>query len=161
MGVAFTFRQKKGCSLGYKTVRDGVKDERYKIVDEGTLGMLRDTTSNLSENELKIFSLEVEDCPLDQLCVYLYGGGVTSICKYAGFYPNVIDRGRLITEKLLCKYEHPPIDRKVSVLRAEKCAAKKENCVDCAHIENIIVPPERNPKKSHACVVCRLTEGEE
>ena len=97
--------------MGYKTVPDGMKDERYRIVNEGTFGILRDTTPNLSENELKIISLEVEDCPLDQLCVYLYEGGVTSICKYAGFYPNVIDKGRLISEKILCRYEDPPIDR--------------------------------------------------
>ncbi len=77
--------------MGYKTVPDGMKDERYRIVNEGTFGILRDTTPNLSENELKIISLEVEDCPLDQLCVYLYEGGVTSICMYAGFYPYIID----------------------------------------------------------------------
>lgn len=146
--------------MGYKTVPDGMKDERYKIVSEGTFGILKGTTPNLDENELKIISLEVEDCPLDQLCVYLYGGGVTSVCRYAGFYPNVIDRGRLVTEKLLCKYEDPPIDRKVSVLSAERCPAKKQNCVGCAHIENIIIPPEPRPKKSHACVVCKLLEAE-
>jgi len=147
--------------LGYTTVPDGMKDERYKIVDEGTLGIHKGATPNLKENEFKIISLEAEDCPLDQLCVYLYGGGVTSICKYAGFYPNVIDGGRLVFKKLLCRYEQPPIDRTVSVLRAEKCSAKKQNCVGCAHIENIIIPPQRNPKKSHACVVCRLIKAGE
>lgn len=135
-----------------------MKDERYKIVDEGTFGILKGTTPNLSENEFRIISLEVEDCPLDQLCVYLYRGGVTSICRYAGFYPKVIDRGRLISEKLLCRYEDPPIDRRVSLLRAEKCSARNQNCVGCVHLENIIIPPQRNPKKSHACVVCRLME---
>ena len=147
--------------MGYKTVPDGIKDERYKIIDEGTLAILKDTTPNLNENEFRIISLEVEDCPLDQLCVYLYGGGITSICKYVGFYPIVIDRGRLINEKLLCKYEDPPIDRRVSALRAEQCSAKEKNCVGCVHIESIIIPPERNPKKSHACVVCRLIKAEE
>lgn len=146
--------------MGYKTVPDGIRDERYRIVNEGTFGILRDTTPNLSENELKIISLEVEDCPLDQLCVYLYEGGVTSICKYAGFYLYVIDKGRLISEKILCRYEDPPIDRRVSLLRAEKCSAKEQNCVGCVHIENIIIPPQPNPKKSHACVVCRLTKAQ-
>jgi len=72
-----------------------------------------------------------------------------------GHYPNYLDR--LVTEKLPCRHDDPPIDRKVNVLQAEKCPEKKQNCVGCVHIENIIIPSEpESQEKSHACVVCKL-----
>ncbi len=83
---------------------------------------------------------------------------VTSVCRYMGHHSDYL--GRLVTEKLLCRHDDPPIDRKASVLQAEKCPEKKQTCVGCVHIENIIIPSEPNPEKSHASVVCGLVKAE-
>jgi len=140
--------------LEYKTVPDG---ESYIIVNKNSFGLFREVTPNLTENELKITFLGVEDCPIDRFCIYL-NDDITSVCRYMGHYPNYLDR--LVTEKLPCRHDDPPIDRKVNVLEAEKCPEKKQNCVGCVHIENIIIPSEPNPEKSHACLVCRLVKAE-
>jgi len=141
-------------TLEYKTVPDG---ESYIIVNKNSFGIFREVTPNLTENELKITFLGVEDCPIDRFCIYL-NDDITSVCRYMGHYPNYLDM--FVTEKLLCRHDDPPIDRKVSVLQAENCPDKKQNCVGCEHIENIIIPSEPNPEKSHACTVCRLVKAE-
>jgi hypothetical protein len=64
-------------------------DERFWIVDEGTLAMERKVTPNLVEGEVKIVRLSVQDCPLKVNCIELEGKPgeeVSSICKYLGKY---------------------------------------------------------------------------
>jgi hypothetical protein len=64
-------------------------DERFWIVDEGTLAMERKVTQNLVEGEVKIVRLSVQDCPLKVNCIELEGKPgeeVSSICKYLGKY---------------------------------------------------------------------------
>ena len=140
--------------MEYKTVPDG---ESYFIVNKNSFGIFREVIPNLTEDELKITFLEVEGCPTDRFCIYL-NDDVTSVCRYMGHHSDYL--GRLVTEKLLCRHDDPPIDRKVSVLQAERCPEKKQTCVGCVHIENIIIPSEPNPDKSHACVVCGLVKAE-
>jgi hypothetical protein len=64
-------------------------DERFWIVDEGTLAMVRKVTPNLVEGEVKIVRLSAQDCPLKVNCIELEGKPgeeVSSICKYLGNY---------------------------------------------------------------------------
>lgn len=71
---------------GYQVVES---EERYFIVDEGTLALQKKVTPNLIEGEVKIIQLSVQDCPLKVYCIELEGNPgeeVTSICKYLGNY---------------------------------------------------------------------------
>ena len=67
-------------------------DERYWIVDEGTLPAEKKVTPNLIEGEVKIIVLNVQDCPLKVNCIELEGKPgeeVSSICKYLGDYHSI------------------------------------------------------------------------
>ena len=56
---------KKGKTLdGEKRYQVIESDERYFIIDEGTVGMEKKVTPNLIEGEVKIVRLNVKDCPL-------------------------------------------------------------------------------------------------
>ncbi len=143
--------------MGYKAVPDGMHLSRRILLNRDSSCVSREVTPNLAENELKITFLGVKDCPIDRFCVFLIDG-VSSICTHMGRYAG--SQGSFIFEKLLCKHDIP-LYRKVEVFEAEKCPGKTHNCVGCVHLENVIIPLEPNPKKSHACVVCKLAEGDE
>lgn len=147
--------------MGYKTIQHG---GRYIIVNEYAYGLEKGSTSNLNENELKIVFLEVQDCPADNdICVFGIGMErtdyhVNSICKCMGFYPTRDEKDKLIIEKLSCNHKNSPGDLKVKLLNTERCPINKLNCLECSRIENVIVPPQGNPDKSHAHLVCGKIE---
>jgi hypothetical protein len=74
---------------GYQVIED---DERYFVVDEGTLVGEKKVTPNLTGGEVKIIRLNVKDCPLKVNCIELEGNPgeeVSSICKYLGNYHSL------------------------------------------------------------------------
>ena len=136
--------------------------ERLIVVNEDAFGLFLECTPNLGEDELRITSLEVDGCPIHQLCVIL-SDGITSICKYRGIEPNPSsfseDDNVHHAGYLLCSYDGGPIKRRINALEAEGCPSRRNNCVGCTHLEEIVIPSGPDPVKSHACVVCRLVIG--
>jgi hypothetical protein len=145
--------------MEYKTVPDA---ERLIVVNEDAFGLFMECTPNLGEDELKIASLKVDGCPVDQLCISL-PDGITSVCKYGTIDSNSSslpeDDNVYHAGRLLCSYDGGSRERRITALEAEQCPSRRNNCVGCAHLEEIVIPSGRNPVKSHACVVCRLVIG--
>lgn len=118
-------------------------DERYWIVDEGTPLTEKKVTANLTESEVKILRLSVEDCPLKVNCIELEGTPgeeVSSICKYLGNYHylrmTVPCHYNGYAEKELLKILPDPVFVKAKYART-------------------YFSPAVNPvKKSHAHLVC-------
>ena len=118
-------------------------DERFWIVDEGTLAMERKVTPNLVEGEVKIVRLSVQDCPLKVNCIELEGKPgeeVSSICKYLGKYyylrATVPCHYNGYSERDLFKLLPDPVTTKAKYAKTQFFAG-------------------RNPvKKSHAHLVC-------
>jgi hypothetical protein len=118
-------------------------DERYWIVDEGTLTTEKKVTSNLVEGEIKINLLSVQACPLKVNCIELEGESgeeVSSICKYLGKYYYL--RGTVpchfngYSERDLFKLVPDPVTTKAKYAKTQFFAGG-------------------NPvKKSHAHLVC-------
>lgn len=142
--------------MGYKTVQDG---ERYYVVNEDSFGILREVTPNLAENERKITVLEVEDCPIGEPCLKLSNGNI-SVCTYLGVYPTpaMSPEGEIVVEELPCTHKESLGVHAVRVLSVENCPISESNCLECQHIKDIIVPLGPHPRKSHACLVCRLVK---
>jgi hypothetical protein len=63
------------------------------------------------------------------------------------------------TSHLLCRYHGGPGERRITALEVEGCPSRRKNCVECEHLEEIVIPSGPNPIKSHECVVCRLVIG--
>ena len=146
--------------MEYKTIQEY---ERYVIVDEGTFGLEKKSTSNLNENELKILFLGVEDCPIKEDCVRLIStlaNEVSSVCKYLGAYPTVSIEGKLVYNRLPCLHEDRQVDLEVKILKSEKCPVDKLHCCGCGDIENLIMPIQGNPDKSHAYLTCGKLKAE-
>jgi hypothetical protein len=81
--------RKEKCSMEQKGYQVVESDERYFIIDEGTLASQRKVTPNLVAGEVKIIRLSMQDCPLKVYCIELEGNPgeeVASICKYLGNY---------------------------------------------------------------------------
>jgi len=136
---------KKGKTLdGEKRYQVIESDERYFIIDEGTVGMEKKVTPNLIEGEVKIVRLNVKDCPLKVNCIELEGKPgeeVTSICKYLGTYhyirPTVPCLYKGYFERDLFKLVPDPVSVKAKYAKTRFL-------------------PSGNPiKKSHAHLVCR------
>ena len=145
--------------MAYKIVPDA---ERLILVNEDAFGLFMECTPNLGEGELKIASLEADGCPIHQLCVVL-SDGITSLCKYGAINarPSSLPEhtNSLRVGHLLCNYEDGPVERRITALEAEGCPSRRKNCVECIHLEAIVLPSGPNPVKSHASVVCRLVTG--
>jgi len=118
-------------------------DERYWIVDEGTLPTEKRVTPNLTEGEVKISCLNVQECPLKVNCIELEGEPgeeVSSICKYLGKYyhlrATVPCHYNGYAERDLFKLISDPVTTKAKYAKTQFFAG-------------------RNPvKKSHAHLVC-------
>ncbi len=146
--------------MGYKTIQE---TGRYIVIDEGTFGLEKKSTSNLNENELKVVFLETEDCPINEDCVHLIGmlpDEISSICKYLGAYPTVSIEGKLVYNRLPCLHEDRQVDLEVKILKSEKCPVDKLGCLGCEYIENVIIPIQGNLDKSHAHLVCGKLKAE-
>ena len=98
-------------------------------------------TSNLSDSELMIRSLEVKDCPLKQICVKAFGNNVSTICNHLEANPMNDADGNLNLGQLYCQKD-------------EKMHEVKVLLPDCVEIINVVIPHEPNPQKSHAHIVC-------
>jgi hypothetical protein len=119
-------------------------DERYFVVDEGTSVAEKRVTQNLTEVEVKIIRLNVNDCPLKVNCIELEGNPgeeVSSICKYLGQYhyiratvPCLFDG---YTERDLLKLLPDPVSTKARYARTQ------------------FLPGVNPVQKSHAHLVCR------
>ena len=126
---------------GYQVIED---DERYFVVDEGTLVEEKKVTPNLIEGEVKIIRLSVKDCPLKVNCIELEGNpgeGVSSICKYLGTYHYI----RPTVPCLFGGY----LERDVLKLLPDPITAKAK------YARTRFLPAVRPVKKSHAHFVCR------
>ena len=136
---------KKGKTLdGEKRYQVIESDERYFIIDEGTVGMEKKVTPNLIEGEVKIVRLNVKDCPLKVNCVELEGQPgeeVTSICKYLGTYHYI----RPTVPCLFGGY----LERDVLKLLPDPITAKAK------YARTHFLPAVHPVKKSHAHFVCR------
>jgi hypothetical protein len=120
-------------------------DERYWIVDEGTLPEEKKVTANLIEGEVKIVCLNVQDCPLKVNCIELEGKPgeeVSSICKYLGNY-------RYLRNTVPCHY-NGYYERDLLKMLPDPVAMN-------AKYAKTHFSPAGNPvKKSHAHLVCAL-----
>ena len=121
-------------------------DERYWIVDEGTLPAEKKVTPNLIEGEVKIIVLNVQDCPLKVNCIELEGKPGeegSSICKYLGNYHYI---RRLVP----CHYKGY-FERDLLKILPDPVSVK-------AKYARMYFSPAGNPiKKSHAHLVCDLS----
>jgi hypothetical protein len=125
----------------YQVIED---EERFFIVDEGTLVAKKKVTPNLTAGEVKIIRLNVKDCPLKVNCIELEGNPgeeVSSICKYLGQYhyiratvPCLFDG---YTERDLLKLLPDPVSTKARYARTQ------------------FLPGVNPVQKSHAHLVCR------
>jgi hypothetical protein len=145
--------------MEYKIVPDA---ERLIVVNEDAFGLFMECTPNLGEGELKIVSLEVDGCPIHQLCVVL-SDGITSLCKFGAINTSTSslleDTNSHRVGHLLCSYDDGLVERRITALEAEGCPSRRKNCVECIHLEAIVLPSGPNPVRSHASVVCRLVTG--
>ena len=126
---------------GYQVIED---DERYFVVDEGTLVGEKKVTLNLTGGEVKIIRLSVKDCPLKVNCIELEGNPgeeVTSICKYLGTYHYI----RPTVPCLFGGY----LERDVLKLLPDPITAKAK------YARTHFLPAVHPVKKSHAHFVCR------
>jgi hypothetical protein len=126
---------------GYRVIE---WDERYWIVDEGTFGMEKKITPNLTEGEVKIIRLSVKDCPLKVNCIELEGNPgeeVSSICKYLGNYHSI----RTIVP---CHYKGY-VERDLFKLLPDPVSVKAK------YAKTHFLPAENPVQKSHAHLVCR------
>ena len=128
---------------GYQVVES---DERYFIVDAGTLGPQKRVTPNLIEGEVNIIRLSAQECPLKVYCIELEGNPgeeVTSICKYLGNYHH-------IRTTLPCHY-NGYFERDLLKILPDPVSVK-------AKYARMYFSPAGNPiKKSHAHLVCDLS----
>jgi hypothetical protein len=125
---------------GYQVVES---EERYFIVDEGTLASQRKVTPNLVEGEVKIIRLSVQDCPLKVYCIELEGNPgeeVTSICKYLGNY-------HYIRATVPCLY-NGYFERDLLKLVPDPVSIKAK------YAKTRFLPSGNPVKKSHAHLVC-------
>lgn len=126
---------------GYQVIED---EERYFVVDEGTLVGEKKVTPNLTGAEVKIIRLNVKDCPLKVNCIELEGNPgeeVSSICKYLGNY-------RSLKTTVPCHYGGY-FERYLFKLTPDPASVKAR----CARTQFL---PGLNPvQKSHAHLVCR------
>jgi hypothetical protein len=125
---------------GYQVVES---EERYFIVDEGTLASQRKVTPNLVEGEAKIIRLSVQDCPLKVYCIELEGNPgeeVTSICKYLGNY-------HYIRATVPCHY-NGYFERDLFKLVPDPASIKAK------YAKTHFLPSGNPIKKSHAHLVC-------
>ena len=136
---------KKGKTLdGEKRYQVIESDERYFIIDEGTVATEKKVAPNLIEGEVKIVRLNVKDCPLKVNCVELEGQPgeeVTSICKYLGTYHYI----RPTVPCLFGGY----LERDVLKLLPDPITAKAK------YARTHFLPAVHPVKKSHAHFVCR------
>ena len=119
-------------------------DERYLVVDEGTSVAEKRVTQNLTEVEVKIIRLNVNDCPLKVNCIELEGNPgeeVSSICKYLGKYHHIRATVPCLfdgyTERDLLKLLPDPVSTKARYARTQ------------------FLPGVNPVQKSHAHLVCR------
>ena len=63
------------------------ENEEYRIVPKEEFGIEKKCPSNLSQNQFKVSSLEVEDCPKNRSCIRI-NGEISVICKYFGGVPD-------------------------------------------------------------------------
>ena len=119
-------------------------DERYFVVDEGTSVAEKRVTQNLTEVEVKIIRLNVNDCPLKVNCIELEGNPgeeVSSICKYLGQYHHIRATVPCLfdgyTERDLLKLLPDPVSTKARYARTQ------------------FLPGVNPVQKSHAHLVCR------
>ena len=115
-------------------------DHRYLIINQGTLPLEKEVTSNLNVNEHNLVWLVAEKCPLEdkESCVRL-DHKVSSICMFLGFLSE-------IGESIQCNYGGSPIDRKLI-----QCLTDPP----CNKITRIFIPPSGSiPEKSHAYATC-------
>ena len=119
-------------------------DERYLIVDEGTTANTKKVTSNLTEGEVKIIRLNVNDCPLKVNCIELEGNPgeeVSSICRYLGKYRRIIATVPCLydgyVERDLLKLLPDPVSTRAKYARTQ------------------FLPGVNPVRKSHAHLVCR------
>jgi hypothetical protein len=125
---------------GYQVVES---EERYFIVDEGTLASQRKVTPNLVQGEVKIIRLSVQDCPLKVYCIELEGNPgeeVTSICKYLGNY-------HYIRATVPCLYDGY-FERDLLKLVPDPVSIKAK------YAKTRFLPSGNSVKKSHAHLVC-------
>jgi len=136
---------KKGKTLdGEKRYQVIESEERYFIIDEGTVATEKKVAPNLIEGEVKIVRLNVKDCPLKVNCVELEGQPgeeVTSICKYLGTYHYI----RPTVPCLFGGY----LERDVLKLLPDPITAKAK------YARTHFLPAVHPVKKSHAHFVCR------
>ncbi len=119
-------------------------DERYFIVDEGTSVAEKKVTPNLTEVEVKIIRLNVNDCPLKVNCIELEGNPgeeVSSICKYLGKYHHI----RATVPCLFDGY----IERDLLKLLPDPVSIKAR------YARTQFLPGVNPVQKSHAHLVCR------
>ncbi|MCU0593947.1 MAG: hypothetical protein MUC98_00610 [Desulfobacterota bacterium] len=118
-------------------------DERYWIVDEGTLLAEKKITPNLIDGEVKVIRLSVQDCPLKVNCIELEGEPgeeVCSICKYLGNY-------HYLRTTVPCHYGGYS-ERDLLKILPDPFSVK-------AKYARVFFSPAGNPvKKSHAHLVC-------
>ena len=119
-------------------------DERYFIVDGGASVAEKKVTSNLTEGEVKIIRLNVNDCPLKVNCIELEGNPgeeVSSICRYLGKYRRIIATVPCLydgyVERDLLKLLPDPVSTRAKYARTQ------------------FVPGVNPVRKSHAHLVCR------
>jgi len=125
---------------GYQVVES---EERYFVVDEGTLASQKKVTPNLIEGEVKIIQLTVQDCPLKVCCIELEGNPgeeVTSICKYLGNY-------HYIRATVPCLY-NGYFERDLLKLVPDPASIKAK------YAKTRFLPSVNPIKKSHAHLVC-------
>jgi hypothetical protein len=121
-------------------------DERYWIVDEGTLPAEKKATPNLIEGEVKIIVLNVQDCPLKVNCIELEGRPgeeVSSLCKYLGNYHH-------IRTTLPCHYSGY-FERDLLKILPDPVSVKAK------YARTHFSPAGKPIKKSHAHLVCDLS----
>jgi len=125
---------------GYQVVES---EERYFVVDEGTLASQKKVTPNLIEGEVKIIQLTVQDCPLKVCCIELEGNPgeeVTSICKYLGNY-------HYIRATVPCLY-NGYFERDLLKLVPDPASIRAK------YAKTRFLPSVNPIKKSHAHLVC-------
>jgi hypothetical protein len=118
-------------------------EERFWIVDEGRSASERKVTPNLTESEVKIILLSVQDCPLKVNCIELEGEPgeeVSSICKYLGNY-------HYLRATVPCVY-HGYAERELFKLLPPPVSIKAR------YAKTHFLPGVNPVKKSHAHLVC-------
>ena len=134
---------KKGVSMentGYKVVET---EERYLIVDRGTVAAQKNVSPNLIEGEVKIIRLSAKDRPLKVSCIELegkQGEEVTSICKNLGNYHH-------IRSTLPCLYDGYS-ERDILNLIPDPESVKAK------YARTRFLPGGNSIQKSHAHLVC-------